>query len=150
MTPGGSINPKDFWVQKSEKLKSQALQEQKKKRQEQFTKAAELAKKEGRREELSKSDKKLLEIQHQKNDGTETEELKKQIARNAAILQHRNGKKEQEHSEINGEQAIKDKTSRNLKQAVNDISRRFSGLQEKKKLEVNHIWKDTIGPYTRV
>jgi hypothetical protein len=129
--------------EQSEKLKSQALQEQKKKRQEQLTKAAELAKKEGRREELSKSDKKLLEIQHQKNDGTETEELKKQIARNAAILQHRNGKKEQEHSEINGEQSIKDKTSRNLKHAVNDISRRFSGLQEKKKLEVNHILVST-------
>lgn len=70
------------------------------------------------REELSKKNEQLLNQQKVKNDGKEAEELKKQIQRNAAIIQHRTALKSEEINKSKNEQSIKDDTTRALKQVI--------------------------------
>lgn len=53
-----------------------------------------------------------------KNDGKEAEELKKQIQRNAAIIQHRTALKSEDMNKSKNEQSIKDDTTRALKQVM--------------------------------
>eukprot|EP00943_MAST-04B_sp_MAST-4B-sp1_P006523 g6523.t1 len=70
------------------------------------------------REELRKKNEQLLNQQQVKNDGKEAEELKKQIQRNAAIIQHRTALKSEDMNKSKNEQSIKDDTTRALKQVM--------------------------------